>query len=404
MTDSNGVPDGARSGPLAGWRVVEMEGVGPAPFAAMWLADMGATVIRVNRPGQRDNQTRGDVLNRGRQSIAVDLKKPGASELVLRLVEQADVLLEGFRPGVMERLGLGPDVCLARRPSLVYGRVTGWGQDGPISHTAGHDINYIALTGALHGMGPAGGRPTPPMNLLGDFGGGGMFLVAGVLAALLETSRSGRGQVVDAAMTDGASLLSAMIWAYRGKGRWKDEREANLFDGGAPFYGTYRCADGRYVALGAIEGEFWNLLLERAGIDAVDDAFLREHRNDRARWPDVRERLAVIFGTRTQAEWCALMDGTDACLTPVLSMSEAAVHPQSMARGAFIESAGVTQPAPAPRFARTPGSVTSPPPLVGEHSSAILRAHGFSEEEVTQALESGVVQCLAPSPPGRGLG
>ncbi len=387
MTDNTGKQP--PHGPLAGVRVVEMEGVGPAPFAAMWLADMGASVVRINRPGQRDNQTRGDVLNRGRQSIAVDLKKPGASGIVLRLVEQADVLLEGFRPGVMERLGLGPDVCLARKPSLVYGRVTGWGQAGPLSPTAGHDINYIALTGALHGMGPADGRPTPPMNLLGDFGGGGMFLVAGVLAALLECGRSGRGQVVDAAMTDGASLLSSMIWAYRGKGRWKDEREANLFDGGAPFYGTYRCADGRYLAVGAIEGEFWDLLVTRCGID---EPLLRGERHDRSRWPQVRARLAEIFLTRARNEWCDLLESTDACVTPVLNMGEAVTHPQAVARGAFIEVAGVVQPAPAPRLGRTPAAVTSPPPLVGEHSQAILRAHGFSENEIAQALAGGVVQ------------
>ncbi|MBC7727058.1 MAG: CoA transferase, partial [Microbacteriaceae bacterium] len=302
----------ASHGPLAGVRVIEMEGVGPAPFAAMWLADMGASVTRINRPGQRDNQGRQDVLNRGRRSIAVDLKQPGASDLVLRLIDQADVLLEGFRPGVMERLGLGPEVCLARRPALIYGRVTGWGQQGPLAHTAGHDINYVAITGMLSTFGPKDGRPAQPLNLLGDFAGGGMFLIAGVLAALLECGRSGRGQVVDTAMADGASLLSSMIWGYRGKGRWRDEREANIFDGGAPFYGTYRCADGGYLAVGSIEAGFWDLMSERCGIN---DPWLHAHRRKREHWPEARERLAAIFLTRPRDAWCALLDGTDACVT-----------------------------------------------------------------------------------------
>ena len=381
-------PATGRHGPLAGYRVVEMEGVGPAPFAAMWLADMGAEVVRVNRPGQRDNQTRGDVLNRGRQSIAVDLKKPGAAEVVLRLIDQADVLLEGFRPGVMERLGLGPDLCLARRPTLVYGRVTGWGQDGPLAATAGHDINYIALTGLLHHFGPRDGRPTPPLNLLGDFGGGGMFLVAGVMAALLERHHSGRGQVVDAAMADGASLLGAMIWAYQGKGRWRNEREANLFDGGAPFYGTYACADGRYVAVGAIEAEFWEVFTQRCGID---DPVLLAGRNDRSQWPALRERLAAILRTQTRDHWCGLMADSDGCVTPVLDMQEAAEHPHALARGAFIDCGGVRQPAPAPRFGRTPGWVRSEPPLVGEHSRAVLARHGFATDEVEWLLTKGLV-------------
>lgn len=378
-----------RGGPLAGLTIVEMEGVGPGPFAAMWLADMGATVIRVSRPGQRYNQTRRDVLNRSRRSIAVDLKKPGAVEIVLRLVERADALIEGFRPGVMERLGLGPDVCLARRPSLVYGRVTGWGQKGAYAQMAGHDINYISLSGLLYGMGPADGRPAQPLNLIGDFGGGGMLLVAGLLAALLEAARSGKGQVVDAAMADGASLLGAMIWAYYGKGLWKDERESNLFDGGAPFYGTYRCKDGRYVAVGNIEAEFWEAMLAHGGIDSDPVLAVRD---DRARWPEVRKRLEDIFLTRTRDEWCTRLEGTDACVTPVLTMAEAPRHPFSQDRRSFVEVAGVVQPAPAPRFERTPGSVKSPPPLVGEHSRSLLEAHGFSHAEIEQALAAGIVQ------------
>lgn len=381
--------DTAPAGPLAGLRVIEMEGVGPAPFAAMWLADMGADVVRINRPGQRDNQGRQDVLNRGRKSLAVDMKKPGAADVVLRLIGTADVLLEGYRPGVMERLGLGPGVCHARNPGLVYGRITGWGQDGPLAPTAGHDINYVALTGLLGAFGPADGRPAPPLNLLGDFGGGGMFIICGVLAALFERSRSGRGQVVDAAMMDGASLLSSMIWGYRGKGRWKDEREANLFDGGAPFYGTYRCADGRYLAVGAIEGEFWHTFTSLCGID---DAELLAHRNDRARWPEMRERLAAALLKRPRDAWCALLEGTDACVSPVLDMGEATQHPHAMARGAFFEQAGVVQPSPAPRFDRTPGRPGGLPPLVGEHSRDVLEAHGFSDQEVAALLSAGIIQ------------
>jgi alpha-methylacyl-CoA racemase len=355
----------------------------------MWLADMGARVIRINRPGQRDNQSRQDVLNRGRRSIAVDLKQPGASELVLRLVDQADVLLEGFRPSVMERLGLGPEVCLARRPALVYGRVTGWGQQGPLAHTAGHDINYVAITGMLSTFGPKDGRPAQPLNLLGDFAGGGMFLIAGVLAALLECGRSGRGQVVDAAMADGASLLSSMIWGYRGKGRWRDEREANIFDGGAPFYGTYRCADGGYLAVGSIEAEFWDLMSKRCGIN---DPWLHAHRREREHWPEARQRLAAIFLSRPRDAWCALLDGTDACVTAVLSMGEATAHTHATEREAFVELEGVVQPAPAPRFDRTPAAITLPPPLVGEHSEVLLREFGFSDKEVAAALGSGIVQ------------
>ena len=380
--------DGARRGPLAGIRVVEMVGVGPCPFAAMWLADMGAEVIRIDRPGQRWNQTRGDILNRGRRSLAVDLKKPGAADLVLRLVERADVLIEGFRPGVMERLGLGPEVCLARNPRLVFGRITGWGQDGPRAQRAGHDINFIAVTGILAAIGPADGRPTPPLNLIGDFGGGGMMLVAGVLAALVERATSGRGQVVDAAMAEGASLLAAMIWAYHGKGLWQAEREANLFDGGAPFYGTYRCADGRYVAVGAIEPEFWSLLLDRLGID---DPLLRGHQRDRARWPELRARLAAVLATRPRDEWCRLAEDSDACLAPVLGFDEAPAHAQAAARDGFATRDGTVQPAPAPRFSRTAGAIGSAPAFVGEHSRAILADAGFPASEIADLEARGIV-------------
>jgi alpha-methylacyl-CoA racemase len=375
-------------GPLAGLRVIEMVGMGPGPFAAMWMADMGATVTRVDRPGERSEQTRSDVLNRGRRSLAVDLKQPGAAALVLDLIEQSDVLIEGFRPGVMERLGLGPDTCLQRNSRLVYGRVTGWGQQGPLAPRAGHDIDYIALTGVLAAIGPGDGRPTPPLNLVGDFGGGGMLLVAGVLAALFERSVSGRGQVVDAAMTDGAALLNAMTWGYHHQGAWSDEREANYLDGGAPYYGTYRCADGRYVAVGAIEPQFWTTFLDRCGID---DPELREHAHDRARWPALRERLAGHLLQRTRDQWCALLEDIDACVAPVLTMSEAPAHRHAVARSAYIVRDGVVQPAPAPRFSRTPGAVLAPPPRVGEHSEALLREHGFTAEQIAAWAETGVI-------------
>jgi alpha-methylacyl-CoA racemase len=374
-------------GPLTGLKVIEMVGVGPGPFAAMWLADMGAEVIRIGRPGARWNQTRADVLNRGRRSLAVDLKRSGAAEVVLRLAEQADALIEGFRPGVMERLDLGPEACHIRNPRLVYGRVTGWGQDGPLAALAGHDLTYLATSGILAQIGTAE-RPVPPLNLLGDFGGGGMLLVAGILAALIERQRSGRGQVVDAAMTEGASLLAAMTWAYHGKGQWKPAREANLFDGGAPFYGTYRCADGKWLALGAIEKEFWHLFLDRCGIA---DAELREGAHDRARWPEMRARLAAILATRPRDTWLAAAEGTDACVAPVLGFDEAARAPQAIARGAFVEVAGVTQPAPAPRFSRTPPRVAAPPPVPGEHSRAVLSDWGFSAAEIAALEADGVV-------------
>lgn len=379
---------GEKSGPLKGICAVELVGVGPGPFAAMWLADMGADVIRVDRPGQRWNQTRGDVLNRGRRSLALDLKKPEGVEAALRLIERADVLIEGFRPGVTERLGLGPDACHARNPRLVYGRMTGWGQTGPRAHEAGHDINYIAAGGVLSTIGTRDGGPVPPLNLIGDFGGGGMLLVAGILAALVERSASGRGQVVDAAMAEGASLLASMIWSYHNKGLWAAEREANIFDGGAPYYRCYRCADGGWVALGAIEPEFWKIFLDRCGID---DPLLRERQRDRAAWLEIRSRLEAIFLTRGRDEWCALTHGTDACLSPVMGFDDALKDEQALARGAFVEIAGVSQPAPAPRFSRTPGEVSGPPCFVGEHSREILRDWGFGPSEIAALEQSGAM-------------
>jgi alpha-methylacyl-CoA racemase len=341
------------AGSLEGLKVVEFAGLGPAPFCCMLLADHGADVLRIVRPGPDGEAAEADpadVLARGRRTVALDLREAAGVEAALELVARADVLVEGFRPGVMERLGLGPDVCLARNPQLVFGRMTGWGQSGPLAQAAGHDINYIAISGALHAIGRSGEAPVPPLNLVGDFGGGGMMLAFGLLAALHETRRSGRGQVIDAAMTDGAALLSAMPYGMKSAGRWSSQRGENLLDGGAPFYDTYACADGKYVAIGAIEPQFWAELRERCGIeDALFDAPM-----DVARWPMLKLRLADIFRTRTRAEWCALLEGTDACFAPVLDWDEAPAHAHNLARETFVSLAGVIQPAAAPRFSRTP--------------------------------------------------
>ena len=373
------------AGPLSGLKIVEMAGTGPAPFCAMMLADMGAEVIRVDRKPaaqgrmpSRFGDPRFDLLNRGRRSLALDMKQPGSAETVLRLVERADALIEGFRPGVMERLALGPEVCLARNPRLIYGRMTGWGQTGPMAHAAGHDLNFISLSGVLHAIGSAEGPPIPPLNLIGDFGGGGMMLAFGIVAGLLETARSGKGQVIDAAMTDGAALLAAMIYGFRAAGVWSNDRDENILDGGAPFYGCYACADGRFIALGTVEPQFYALLLERCGIqDPAFDAQL-----SRERWPELKQKFAAVFRTRTRAEWCALMEGSDACLTPVLDFDEAPQHPHNQARETFVEIDGVTQPAPAPRFSRTPPAVPGPPAKVGEHGAAILGDWGFTATEI----------------------
>jgi len=381
------------AGPLSGVRVVEMVGIGPCPFAAMMLADMGAEVIRIDRkaaPGE-DNPypvlgTRHDVMARGRRSLALDLKKPAGRLAALRLIDAADVLLEGFRPGVMERLGLGPELCLERNPKLVYGRVTGWGQDGPLAQAAGHDINYVALSGMLHAMGRASDPPAPPLNLVGDFGGGGMMLAFGVVCAVLSARRSGQGQVVDAAMTDGAALLGAMSYGLRSFGAWSDKREANLLDGGAPFYDSYACRDGKFIALGAIEPQFFAKLLALTG--TVDEAFTR--RWNKAHWPELKARLAALFATRTREEWCRLLEGTDVCFAPVLDMAEAPRHPHNAARKTFVEIDGVTQPAPAPRFSHTvPGRPTAPS-SPGQDNEAILRDWGFTAESI-EALRAGEV-------------
>jgi len=366
-------------GPLEGLTVIEIASLGPGPFCAMVLADLGAQVIRVDRrEGMAALPLAMDPLNRGRRSIVLDLKRPEAREVVLRLVERADVLQEGFRPGVAERLGIGPDVCLGRNPRLVYARLTGWGQDGPLAARAGHDIDYIGLVGALHPIGRAGGPPVPPLNLLGDFGGGGMLAALGVLAALWERQRSGRGQVVDAAMVDGSALLTAMFHGMRAAGLWNDERGTNLLDTGAPFYDCYETADGKHVAVGALEPQFFMGLLMGLGIDPGSLPL----QFDPSGWPVLRERLAAAFRTRTRDEWDQVFSGVDACVAPVLTMEEAARHPHNVERGTFVEVGGLTQPAPAPRFGRTPAAVPSPPAAAGEHTDEILAECGFTPEEV----------------------
>ncbi|KMO11409.1 CaiB/BaiF CoA transferase family protein [Methylobacterium platani] len=349
MNPSDGTGQG---GPLAGLRIVEFAGIGPGPFAAMLLADMGAELVRLDRPGGADPYSR-NVVARGRPTVTVDLKDPADRAGALALLERADALIEGFRPGVMERLGLGPDAVLARNPRLVYGRMTGWGQDGPLARAAGHDITYMAVTGALAAIGPAE-RPVPPLNLVGDYGGGALYLVTGLLAALLSAGRTGRGQVVDAAICDGAASLMAMFSELASQGRWSDRREANLLDGGAPWYRTYACADGNHVALGALEPHFYALFRRLTGLDADPDF---DRRDDPEIWPVLRRKLEALFLTKTRDDWCRLLEGTDACLAPVLALGEAADHPHLAARQTFVTVDGTVQPAPAPRFSGTPSAI-----------------------------------------------
>jgi len=343
-------------GALEGLTVLEFAGIGPAPFACMMLADHGARVIRIDRPaqGQRigDSADR-DILNRNRERIELNLKDPASIVQIRELAKQADVVIEGYRPGVMERLGLGPDVLLADNPRLIFGRMTGWGQDGPMAPLAGHDINYIALAGALHGFGQAGGKPQLPVNLVGDFGGGGMLMAFGVMAAVFSAQRTGKGQVIDCAMVDGAAILSAMTYTFLGNGMWKDERGVNMLDGGAHFYDTYETSDGKYVSIGSIEPQFYALLLEKTGL-ADDLAFAPQM--DPQVWPELKHRLNTLFLTKTRAEWCAIMDGTDVCFAPVLSLREAPQHPHNVARGTFVEAGGMIMPGPAPRFLGTPAA------------------------------------------------
>jgi alpha-methylacyl-CoA racemase len=386
------------AGPLSGYRVIEIAGIGPGPFAAMLLADMGAEVVRVERAGAvRGPLPDGphfDVLQRGRRNVAIDLKQPDGVETLLTLVESADALIEGFRPGVMERLGVGPDVCAERNPRIVFGRMTGWGQEGPYAQAAGHDINYISLAGALAHFGRAGEAPVPPLNMVGDFGGGGMFLAYGVVCGLLEAQRSGQGQVVDAAMVDGTAVLMSMFWAFKSLGMHDENRRGtNLLDTGAHFYDVYECRDGEYISVGSIEPQFYAELLRLTGLEG-DAEFARQM--DRADWPALKVRLAEVFAEKTRAEWCELMEATDVCFAPVLTMSEAAAHPHNVERATFVDIAGTVQPAPAPRFSRTAPEVSRPPAHAGQHTREVLADWGVPAERVDALLSSGaVVQAAA---------
>jgi alpha-methylacyl-CoA racemase len=373
-------------GPLAGFKIIELAGIGPGPFCGMMLSDIGAEVIRVERLGGAAQAPK-DVLARKRRNIALDLKSPEGVETVLRLVESADALFEGFRPGVTERLGLGPDACMARNPKLVYGRMTGWGQDGPMALAAGHDINYIGLSGALHAVGRAGERPVPPLNLVGDFGGGGMLLAYGLVCGMLEAQKSGQGQVVDAAMVDGAAALMAMFFSMSASGAFTDQRGTNLLDGGAHFYDTYETKDGKYICIGSIEPQFYALLLEKAELD-------KEKYGDQmnpALWPQLKADLQQTFLTKTQEEWCAIMEGTDVCFAPVLSIWEAPEHPHNKARNSFLEVDGVMQQAPAPRFSRTQPAISHGARIPGEDTVSVLKDYGFSSDEIHELSASGVI-------------
>lgn len=369
-------------GPLTGVKVVELAGIGPAPFCAMLFSDMGADVLRVDRTEAVDLgvrvEPRFNLLNRGRRSAAINLKKPEGVATVKRLVSQADVLIEGFRPGVTERLGLGPEVCFALNPRLVYGRVTGWGREGPLASTAGHDINYIALAGVLAAIGPKNGPPAPPLNLVADYGGGALYLAFGIVCALLEARGSGAGQVVDATMVDCAASLMTSVFSQLAADTWIDARGSNALDGGAPWYSAYEAADGGYVSIGAIEPKFYGELLRLLGLK--DEPLPSQH--DRAGWPRLRERFARVFKTKTRAEWCNILEGSDACFAPILSLHEAVRHPHNRARETFVEVDGVTQPGPAPRFSRTKPSIRSGPALRGEHTDQVLMAWGFSRDEL----------------------
>ncbi len=379
------------SGPLEGVRIIELAGLGPAPFAGMMLADAGADIIRIDRSARAtyppNTEPHVDLMNRGRRSVAVDLKHPEGVALVLRLVAEADGLMEGFRPGVAERLGLGPEVCLERNPALVYGRMTGWGQDGPMARAAGHDIDYIALAGALEPMGRAGERPLPPLNLVGDFGGGGMMLAFGMCAAIISARTTGAGQVIDAAMVDGAAALMTMTYTLMSSGIWKEARGTNLLDTGAHFYEVYETSDGGYFAIGAIEPQFYAELLRRLGLEGEE----LPDQMDREAWPAMKERFAALFAGKTRKEWEVIFEGSDACAAPVLSPLEAPHHPHIAARGTFTEVAGVVQPAPAPRFGGTPGSIRNPPPNPGQHGDEALTDWGLDPAEGVALRESGAI-------------
>ena len=373
-----------RQGPLTGLKIVEFAGIGPGPFCGMLLSDLGADIVRIDRKGQKRPWT--DATIRGRRSIAFDLKLPAAVEACLLLTDQADAVIEGFRPGVMERLGLGPDVALARNPRLVYGRMTGWGQTGPYAKAAGHDIHYIAITGALAAIGTQD-RPTPPLNLVGDFGGGALYLAFGLLAGVIHARATGQGQVIDCAMSDGAASLMAMFYGFKAAGMWSEDRRANMLDGGAHFYDTYQCSDGKWISIGSIEPQFYALLLEKTGI--TDPEFANQM--DRSAWDGLREKLAHVIAQKTQAEWTEIMGGTDVCFAPVLDLDEAPKHPHNAARQTFVDIDGVVQPAPAPRFSATPGAIQGPPPAIGAHDREALSDWGFSEGEIGALQSAGAL-------------
>lgn len=372
-------------GPLAGLKVIEFAGIGPGPFCGMLLSDLGADVVRIDRKGQGKGSP-ADITSRGRRSVGLDLKNPASIETCLKLMEEADAIIEGFRPGVMERLGLGPDVALTRNPKLVYGRMTGWGQFGPYANAAGHDMNYIAITGALHAIG-TGDKPIPPLNLVGDFGGGALYLAFGLLAGVIHARQSGQGQVIDCAMSDGAASLMAMFYGFKAGGGWKEQRRSNLLDGGAHFYDTYQCADGKWISIGSIEPQFYALLLEKTGINDPDFA----GQMDRGRWESLRQKLGHVIAQKSQAEWCEIMDATDVCFAPVLDLDEAPKHAHNVARQTFVDIDGVVQPAPAPRFSATPGAIQGPPPAVGAHDQQALSDWGFSGDQIAELRTAGAL-------------
>lgn len=375
-------------GPLNGYTVIELAGIGPAPMGGMILADMGAEVIRIERAGAFSPKLSKDVSFRGKKSVVLNLKDPQGVETLLRMVENADVLIDPYRPGVCEKLGIGPEVCLARNPKLVFARMTGWGQEGPLAKAAGHDINYISITGALYAVGRAGEKPVPPLNIVGDMGGGGMLLVNGVLAALLEAHNSGKGQVIDAAMVDGAAQLMWMFHGFQANGGWDhSQRETNMLDGAAHFYDSYECADGEYISIGSIEPQFYALLMEKTGLDPAD--FADQHNKDK--WPEYKAKLAEVFKTKTQAEWCEIMEGTDVCFAPVLNFMDAPQHPANVAREVYVQVDGITQPAPAPRFSRTPAAVRHGAHDIGQDTDAVLSDMGFESQEIASLKEAGSI-------------
>ncbi|MBW2175569.1 MAG: CoA transferase [Deltaproteobacteria bacterium] len=368
--------------------IIEVGGIGPGPFCGMMLSDMGADIVRIERKGGLSlSEPKYDILTRNRRSVFIDLRKPQGVATALKIIEQVDALQEGFRPGVMEKLGLGPDVCLKRNPKLVYGRMTGWGQEGPLAKAAGHDINYISMSGALHAIGRKGEKPVPPLNLVGDFGGGGMMLAFGMVCALFESQKTGQGQVVDAAMVDGSAALMSIIYGLKAAGLWMDRCGINLLDSGAHFYDTYETADGKYISIGSIEPQFYALLLELAEIE--DPEF--ENQLDFTRWPDLKIKLEALFKTKTRDAWCAIMEGTDICFAPVLSLDEAPEHPHNQARKTFVEMEGVLQPAPAPRFSRTPPEIKTAPPVPGQDTQRVLEDFGLTLDEIEDLKQSEVI-------------